>query len=483
MTSKDNRTDQHYDPLDDIIMEEEAFRDEIATVDAEGKRRWIFPRKPKGIFYERRKWVSYLLLIMLFAGPLLQWNGQPLFLFNLLERKFILFGITFWPQDFHLFVLAMITFFILVVAFTVAFGRIWCGWACPQTIFMEMVFRRIEYWIEGDATQQRKLDKAPWKTDKIIKKTSKWAIFYLLSFLIANLLMAYVIGVEELSKIVTESPQENWGTFTFVMLFSGVFYFVFAWFREQACIVVCPYGRLQGAMLSKESIVVAYDYIRGEPRGKKRKAETDLSLGDCVDCKACVAVCPTGIDIRNGTQLECVNCTACIDACDDIMDRLDRPRGLIRYDSEDGIAEQKAFRFTPRLIAYSVVLVLLFSILTGLMLSRADIETTIIRTPGSMFEVPRPGYISNLYNLQIINKQRDPLPFRLELLDSEGSIQIVGDHQEVDGQGIFKGVIIVELPRDELAGRSHKIRVQVWSGDRPIDRVTTNFLGPITLPK
>ena len=472
-----------YDPYEDIFQEEEAFRDAIATVDAEGKRNWIYARKPKGKFYQRRKYVSYVLLALLFAGPLLQWKGQPMFLFNLLERKFIIFGATFWPQDFHLFVIAMITFFILVVFFTVAFGRIWCGWACPQTIFMEMVFRRIEYWIEGDATQQRKLDKAPWNNDKIIKKLSKWAIFYLISFLIANLLMAYVVGVKELSKIVTESPIANWGKFTFVMGFSGVFYFVFAWFREQACIAVCPYGRLQGAMLGKESILVAYDHVRGEPRGKKRKHESKEELGDCVDCKACIAVCPTGIDIRNGTQMECVNCTACIDACDDIMDRLGRDPGLIRYDSEQGISEQRPFRFTPRLIAYSVVLVVLFGILTGLMLSRSDVETTIIRTSGTMYETPREGYISNLYNLQIVNKQREPFPFELELVDSEGTITIAGGNQEVEGQGIYKGVMIVELPRSELSGREHKIHVQVLSGGRKIDLVKTNFLGPLVLPK
>lgn len=471
-----------YDPYEDIFLEEEAFRDEIGTVDQDGKRRWIFPRKPKGRFYERRKWVSYVLLLLLFSGPIIQWKGQPLFLFNLLERKFILFGATFWPQDFHLFVLAMISFFVMVVLFTVAFGRIWCGWACPQTIFMEMVFRRIEYWIEGDASQQRKLARADWNGEKILKKGSKWFIFFLISFLIANLLMAYVIGLEELSKIVTESPQENWGKFTFVMLFSGVFFFVFAWFREQACLVVCPYGRLQGVLLGKESIVVAYDWIRGEPRGKKKRKEADESLGDCVDCKACVAVCPTGIDIRNGTQLECVNCTACIDACDDIMDRIGRDRGLIRYDSHQGISDQRPFEFTTRLKAYSVVLVILLSALTGLMMSRADIETTLIRTPGSMYQESRPGYLTNLYNLQIVNKRREPLPYELKLIDSEGSIQIIGEQQEVPAQGILKGAILIELPRKELTDRKHKINIQVWSGDQQVDIVKTNFLGPLTLP-
>ncbi|MEM7513689.1 MAG: 4Fe-4S binding protein [Bacteroidota bacterium] len=184
----------------------EAFRDTIGTVNADGKRNWIYPKKPKGRYYNARTWVSGLFLALLFIGPFLRWDGHPMFLINVLERKFILFGVIFWPQDFHLFVLAMISFFVFIVLFTVIFGRIFCGWVCPQTVFMEMVFRRIEYWIEGDATQQKKLNKAPWNSDKIFKKTAKFGLFALVSFLIGNLVMAYIVGTEELAKLITEGP-------------------------------------------------------------------------------------------------------------------------------------------------------------------------------------------------------------------------------------------------------------------------------------
>ena len=313
----------------------EAFRDTIGTVDEEGKRNWIYPKKPKGRFHNKRIIVSIVLLTLLFLGPFLRWNGEPMFLFNFLERKFIVFGVVFWPQDFHLFAFAMLSFMVFVVLFTVIFGRLWCGWACPQTIFMEMVFRKIEYWIEGDRAKQQKLNRSPWNKDKIVKKGTKWLIFYAISFLIANTLMAYLVGIDELSKLVTHAPAENWGKFVGVVVFSWIFFFIFAWFREQACIVVCPYGRLQSVMLGKDSLVVAYDFIRGEKRERVRKNK-EREGGDCIDCSLCVQVCPTGIDIRNGTQMECVNCTACIDVCDDVMDKVGFERGLIRYASYNG---------------------------------------------------------------------------------------------------------------------------------------------------
>ncbi|MEO1448977.1 MAG: cytochrome c oxidase accessory protein CcoG [Bacteroidota bacterium] len=459
----------------------DAYRDAIATVDQSGARSWIFPKKPKGDLYTWRKRLSWVFLTLLFAGPFLRYKGEPFLLFNILERKFILFGITFWPQDFHLFVLAMITFFVFIVLFTVIFGRIWCGWACPQTIFMEMVFRRVEYWIEGDSSQQRKLAKAPWNREKILKKGSKWSIFAVIAFLIGNLVMAYIVGTDELFKYITESPSDNWGKFTFVLIFSGIFYFVFAWFREQACIAVCPYGRLQGVLLGKDSIVVAYDWIRGEPRGKlKRKAQPDAApQGDCIDCKLCVAVCPTGIDIRNGTQMECVNCTACIDACDDIMEKVNKPKGLIRLDSFNGIESQTpAFRWTPRILAYSGVLVALLSILSFSLASRADVEATILRTPGMLYQEQVEGYISNLYSIQVVNKTTEQLPVEIRIDASGGNIRLVGQALEVAPRDISKGVFFVDLPRESLDRGKNKIFLEIWSGDRRVSRVKTSFVGP-----
>ena len=249
----------------------EEFRDSIATVDEKGKRLWIYPKKPSGKFHNWRIVVTVILLGLLFGGPLIKINGQPLLLLNVFERKFVILGQAFWPQDFVLLAIVLITFFVFIILFTVVFGRVWCGWLCPQTLFMEMVFRKIEYWIEGDAAAQRRLDKEKWTTGKIYKKTLKHFIFILISVLIAHTVMAYLIGVEETFAIVSEPPAENIAGFLGLVSFTGIFYGLFAKFREQACIAVCPYGRLQGVLLGKESIVVAYDWIRGEPRGHLKK--------------------------------------------------------------------------------------------------------------------------------------------------------------------------------------------------------------------
>lgn len=490
MPTLKNRT-----PEEDLIAEiyeEGEFRNSFATVNDEGKRNWIFAKKPKGNYYRWRSIVAYLVLAVLFTGPFLKWNGDPMFLFNILERKFILFGVTFWPQDFHLFVLAMITFFIFVVLFTVIFGRIWCGWTCPQTVFMEMVFRKIEYWIEGDAPAQRRLSKQPWNTDKILKKGSKWLIFYAISLLIANTVMSYVVGVEELSKMVTEGPAQHMGKFTFTITFSLIFFFLFAWFREQACLVVCPYGRLQGVLLGKDSLAVAYDWIRGEPRGKlkRKKKPTEASKaftedaiakteqGDCIDCNACVAVCPTGIDIRNGTQMECVSCTACIDACNGIMDKVGKERGLIRHESYNGIANGTPFRFTPRIIAYSVLLVGLLSALTVLMATRSDVEFVMLRTPGTLFQKTDDGNITNLYQVEIVNKTVNDYPLEFRLVSQNGRIQVAGNNISVNPRDLATGVLILEIPKEELTGRKTEVTVEVWSGDLKLDETTANFLGP-----
>ncbi len=460
----------------------EAFRDTINTVDEQGNRKWVYPKKPKGKFHNRRAVVAVILLALMFIGPFLKWNGDPMFLFNVLERKFIIFGVTFWPQDFHLFFLAMITFFVFIVLFTVVFGRVWCGWACPQTIFMEMVFRKIEYWIEGDFQQQMKLNNAPWSAEKLRKKSLKLTIFFLISFLIGNLVMSYMVGVDEVKLLMIHSPFENMGTFVGVMIFSVIFFFVFTWFREQACIVVCPYGRLQGVLLGKDSLTVAYDYVRGEPRAPIRKSKTDAEeapKGDCIDCKLCVHVCPTGIDIRNGTQLECVNCTACIDACDEVMEKVHRPTGLIRIDSLSKIAEGVKFKINARIIAYSVVLLGLVVLLTGAFLTREPIEATIIRTPGLLYQKTPDGYISNLYNIQLINKTITNYPIEIKLMDDyQGRIHLIGQLNNLEKHGITEGEFFIELPRNSLHGLKNKVKVGIFSGDNLLEVISVQFMGP-----
>lgn len=456
----------------------ESFRDRVSTIDKEGHRAWIFPQKPKGKLYNARTITSIFLLAFLFGAPFIKVNGQPFLLFNVLERKFIIFGLTFWPQDFILFGLAMLTFIVFIVLFTVVFGRVFCGWACPQTVFMEMVFRKIEYFIEGDAHQQRTLNKAPLTIKKIAKKTVKHLIFFAIAFLIGNTFLAYIVGIDELFLIITQPPTEHLAGFISVIAFSGIFYFNFAFFREQLCLVVCPYGRLQGVLLDKDSIVVAYDFERGEPRGKMKK-EQERTDGDCVDCGLCVRVCPTGIDIRNGTQLECVNCTACIDACDDIMEKVNLPKGLIRYDSHNGIANKRKFKITPRILAYSTVLALLIGVLGFSLTSRADVETTILRTPGMLYQEVEGNKISNLYNIEVVNKTTKKIPVRLALKKPEGTLRVVGSELIAPEQGMGKAVVFVELEKEKLTGRKTAITIEVYSGDELIDEIETNFSGPI----
>lgn len=456
-----------------------SFKDALSTVDEHGKRIWVYPKKPKGPFYDWRKIVSYVLLVVLFGLPWIKYNGDPIVMFNIVERHFIILGIHFTPQDLHLFALAMISLVLFIVLFTVVFGRIFCGWICPQTIFMEMVFRRIEYWIEGDYNQQKKLNKAPWTADKYLKKISKHVIFFTIAVVIANTFLSYIIGVDEVWKIMNEPVALHTGGFISMLVFSGMFYFVFAFFREQVCIAVCPYGRLQGVLLVKESIVVIYDWIRGEPRGKRKKG-TDLSQqGDCVDCNLCVKVCPTGIDIRNGTQLECVNCTACIDACDEVMEKVGLPTGLIRYDSESGIEKGERKIFTTRVSAYTGVLAALLLFQGFLFLNRSDVETIILRTPGMLYQTTDDGRISNLYNYQLINKTNEEIQnVKFELKPDNGVIEIIGSLQTVPAQEVGEGAFFIKVEPEELSGRKNEYIIEVYSNGELIDEAKTNFLGP-----
>ncbi|MEP4533454.1 MAG: cytochrome c oxidase accessory protein CcoG [Cyclobacteriaceae bacterium] len=460
--------------------EHQAYRDRIATVDEEGKRVWVYPKKPKGKLTNYRKWVSIALLIILFGIPFVKIGGEPFLLFNVIERKFVIFGQVFWPQDFFLAVIAMITLVVFIILFTVVFGRIFCGWLCPQTIFMEWVFRQVEYWIEGDYMKQKKLDKQPWNSEKIFKKGSKHFIFLIISVLIMHTFLAYIIGVDDVWALVASGPTEEPMGFLAMVVFTGLFYGVFSQLREQVCTTICPYGRLQGVLLDRQSIVVAYDHERGEERSKFRKGEDREAegKGDCIDCGQCVQVCPTGIDIRNGTQLECVNCTACIDACDSIMDHINKPRGLVRYASEENIAEKKPFVFSGRMKAYTTVLSLLVGVLVVLLLVRSDFETTILRTPGMMYQDRPDGTVTNLYQVKMVNKTNESHPVEFKLIEPKGKIEMVGDNINLEIQGIGAGAFFIVVNPEDLDGISTNVKVGVYSEGELIETVKTRFLGP-----
>jgi cytochrome c oxidase accessory protein FixG len=470
-----------------MTEEKERFRDSIATIDEEGKRAWVYPKKPGGKWYTYRKWVSYFLLAFLFAAPFIKVNGNQFLLFNVLERRFNIFGFPFWPQDFHLVVLSMIIGVIFVALFTVAFGRIFCGWMCPQTIFMEMVFRRIEFWIDGDRGAQMRLAKQPWNAEKIRKRALKLSIFFLISFAIANVFLAYLIGSDTLLQYILEGPSQHAATLIALLIFTGVFYFVFAWFREQVCIIACPYGRMQGVLLDNKTVVVAYDHKRGElenGRKKFRKGEDRkaLGFGDCIDCKQCVHVCPTGIDIRNGTQLECVNCTACIDECDTIMEKVGLPKGLIRYASEDEISKKDTFSFTPRMKGYAAVLTILIGTLVGMLFLRNEVEATVLRLPGQLYERKADNIISNVYTYKLINKTSEDIPdIHFKLLSHNGEIRFVqGDGFKVPAQELSEGTLFIEINNAALSGDKDKLKIGVYSGEELIETATARFLAPRT---
>ncbi len=467
------------------MAEKENFRDSISTIDAEGKRSWVFPKKPSGKFYNYRKWVSYTLLLFLIVSPFVKINGNQFLMFNVLERRFNIFGFPFWPQDFHLFVLSMIIGVVFIALFTVAFGRIFCGWMCPQTIFMEMVFRRIEYWIEGDRGAQIRLDKQAWNAVKIRKRVTKWIIFFIVSFIIANVFLAYLISSDKLIGYIKDGPLLHTSTMISLLIFTAVFYFVFAWFREQVCIIACPYGRMQGVLLDNKSIVVAYDHKRGEgEKGRKKFRKNEdrnaLGNGDCIDCFQCVNVCPTGIDIRNGTQLECVNCTACIDECDTIMEKVNLPKGLIRYASEDNIEKKAKFKFTPRLKGYSAVLVILIGLLVGMLFLRNDLEANILRLPGQLYEHKEGNIISNVYTYKLVNKTTEDVEdVSFKLLSHKGTIKLVTHTNfNVIAQELAEGTLFIEINNAALNGDKDKLKIGVYSKDKLIETTTARFLAP-----
>ena len=468
------------------LQDNERFRDSIATIDEKGKRNFIFPKKPKGKFYNYRTYVSWFLLAFLLAAPFIKIKGNQFLLFNVIERKFHIFGFPFWPQDFHLLVISMLVSVVFIILFTVVFGRIFCGWMCPQTIFMEMVFRKVEYLIEGDRTKQIKLEKQAWNAEKIRKRVTKWIAFFIISFIISNVFLAYIIGSDEVLVYATDGPFENIATLVNLLVFTAIFYFVFAWFREQVCIIVCPYGRLQGVLLDNKSINVAYDFVRGEGdngRKKLRKNENrdELGYGDCIECKQCVLVCPTGIDIRNGTQLECINCTACIDACDEIMDKSGFEPGLIRYASEDDIEKKEKFKFNARLIAYSAILTILVGVLVTMLFLRNDVEATILRLPGQTFQTTATT-VKNIYTVKLINKTTEDInDVSIELISHNGTINMVGGHLNVKKQGLKEGTLFIEINKKDLNSSKEKLKIGIYSNGKLVEKTTTNFSGPIKI--
>lgn len=451
------------------------FRDTLTTSSTDGGRIWLYPELIKGKWFFRRAWVAYVLLASLLVGPFLEWNQHPVFLFDVLNRTFIVFGVSFSPQDNILFVLALLTFFVFIFAFTNTFGRLWCGWACPQTIFMEWVFRPIERLIEGNANARRKLDQGAPDKSRIWKKSLKYTVFFAISFVLANVFLAYLIGKKALFSIIADSPSHHIVGLAALLLFTGVFFFVFTRLREIACVVICPYGRLQGTLQDKNTLMVAYDVLRGEPRGHL-KAGQENQLGDCVDCNLCVKVCPTGIDIRNGNQMECVQCTACIDACDSVMEKIGKPQNLVGYFSENEVERKAPFKLRTKGIAYFAVWALLFTVLSTLLWRRTPVETVILRTPGNTGLSNTPGHVANLYNFEVVNKTFDPQEVRFHI--AQPGVQLVWVGKEgfrLEPQKVQKGSFFVQVEGKSDQAVSQHLEIEVLTNGQVSDKIKTHF--------
>lgn len=467
------------------VIHAETFRDSVATIEQTGSRKWVYPKKPKGKYTNYRDIVTFILLAIFFITPFLKINGNAMLKINIIDREFFIFGQPFYPQDFFILALGAITSLVFIILFTVIFGRIFCGWICPQTIFMEGVFRKIEFWIEGDRNKQIRLASQPWNAEKIWKKGLKWSVYVVISLIITHWMFMYIVGVEDTLKIMKGGPVEYPTNFIVMVIFTGLFYFVFAWFREQVCTLVCPYGRLQGVLIDKETVNVFYDYKRGENRAKWRKGEDRKAegKGDCIDCNQCVVVCPTGIDIRNGQQLECINCTMCIDACDEVMIKTGLPTGLIRYATEDEIEKEEKFKFTNRMKAYSLVLLALVGVLGYLLNNRGGLEAKFIKPAGSSFYV-KDGKINNTYNYTFLNKTNDDKLVTIKVIEPKHGEVIFSGNSTIalKRDKITKGTVNVSFPEKEVNQPKLIVTFGVYdSKGKLLDTFETNFEGPFKL--
>lgn len=393
------------------------FRDRLASVESNGTRIPLFPAEVRGYWRTRRNYVQYFLMFLFLFLPWLKVNSNPAVLIDIQNKTFIFFGFKFWAYDgpYLFYILGFLT--IGLALLTALFGRAWCGWACPQTVFLDGLFRKIEVWVEGGHLQRRELAKAPWNKSKLAKKILKWSLFILSSAIITHSFLAYFWGPEKVLSMLAEDPRNNWGSFVFIIVVNSLFLFNFTWFREQFCLIVCPYGRFQSVLLDSNSLNVHYDSKRGEPRrAPQQKSETQ---GACVDCKRCVQVCPTGIDIRNGSQMECIACTACIDACDEIMVKTKQPKGLISYRTSHN---KRPYFFRPRILAYGFILLILTAFFSYSLFSRRPLETNLLRaldTP--YFEIKDSEnhiYIANSYRLRIHNQTDNPIDLNLSSVPS-----------------------------------------------------------------
>lgn len=457
----------------------------LATMHRDGTRRWIRPRTSEGRFLTGRRLVAYGLMIVFIGLPHLSIGGKPAILIDLLKREFTVFGTTFVPTDTPILLLLALGAFLTIFLVTALFGRVWCGWACPQTVYMEFLFRPLDRLFEGSYQQQAKLDREGGGGRRALKNI----VFVAISAFLAHTFLAYFVGWSRLIGYMTSSPFAHPTAFLVVFGVTAAMAFDFIWFREQTCLVACPYGRFQSVLLDRDSLVIGYDRARGEPRGKRKKRPLPVAAdapaaapsGDCIACQACVTTCPTGIDIRDGLQLECIGCAQCIDACDAIMAKVGQEPGLIRYDSRATLEEGSPRRILrPRVVVYALALVLvtgLFGLMVG---GRASGKVTALRGIGSPFATLPSGEISNQIRLKVRNQSEEARSYRLELLSPAGAELIAPENPLAIGAGeIHEGSLFVVLPAQAFEAKgSLPCELRVSDGVDFDERVQVTLLGP-----
>ena len=475
--------------------------EEVTTIRADGSRAFLHPADVRGRLTAARRISAGLLIAFYLSLPWIKVGGFPAVFLDVAERRFHLFGLTLAAQDLWLlfFLITGLGFSLFFV--TALLGRIWCGWACPQTVFLDHVYRRIERWIDGDAVRRRALAAAPLSAGKAARRVLKHALYLLVSAAVAHLFLAYFVSIPELWAMMRAAPAEHGSLFGFMGVFTGVLYFNFAWFREQLCIVICPYGRIQSALTDDNTLVIGYDAKRGEPRGRHRAAagESAVTLGavvtrlaaagappfpehgDCVACNRCVQVCPTGIDIRQGLQLECIGCAGCIDACDDVMSRLGRPRGLIRYDSQNAFAGRRTRWLRPRTLLYGLLLFLGASVATWALSTVHAGSFGVTRLPGAPYVVD-PAAIRNQFLVRLVNKRAEPATFVLAVRSAPDGLRQNGFEAPVVVAAMGEEVrpLILQQDRSRYTGPFHfEVEVSDRAGRYRLTR-EVEFLGPET---
>lgn len=447
----------------------------LSTLNADGSRRWIRPMPSPGGFWKARRVVAYLLMLVFFLIPYLRMRGKPLVLLDIPRREFTIFGTTFLPTDTLLFMLLFIGAGITIFLVTALFGRVWCGWACPQTVYMEYLFRPIEYWLEGGRAGSRGLDRrSGFKPRRLLKL----AVFVVLALFLAHTFLAYFVGIDRLVHWVQSPPREHPMAF-FVMAFTTALIICdFTWFREQTCLIACPYGRLQSVLLDRQSLIVGYDHRRGEPRGKPR-IQAAAPRGDCIACTACVQTCPTGIDIREGLQMECIHCTQCMDACDAIMDRVGKPRGLIRYTSQDGLTGKPIRLLRTRVVLYPAALAVVLGLFVFFLGRRQDTLVTVLRGTGEPYTFQGDDAVINQVRIKVSNRSGDDRRYRIELVDAEDSRMIAPENPlpVAAGRDRTTGIFVI-LPLGEFHDGMRHVVFRVsdehgFTGDFPY-----SLLGP-----